>query len=187
MIIYCKNDGSTSCFPSSIPFGSSLQEVTVIVPSMVATITLRIKPPNAKYLQPFICTPTFSGEGSVVFVAKLEKAMANVSGRAEYQVEAITPEGQRMTFELGTFNIARGVLADIPETPEQLQDYNVDALYEMLSNVTMVYEAFKGIEALVGVGEELETEAKTIIEAINEINGKGGIAVQLPIAEEVSV
>lgn len=187
MIIYFKSDGNVSSFPSSIPFGSSLREVTVIAPDIVATISLRIKPPNGEYLQPIIFQPRFSGDGSIVFVGDLERSITNLAGRAYYQVEATTADGEVITSEQSSFNITRGVLVDIPKSPEELSQYNVETLYEMLSNVTLLYNNIGSIETLIGVGKELETTSKTLVEAINEIYKRGGVAVQLPIAEEVSV
>ena len=174
MIIYCESDGRVNTIPSTIPFGSAMREVTIIAPQTSASVALKIKPPNGEYQPDIVCSPELDANGMVVYTARLPKAIANRAGRAEYQVLFSMPNGEQIPTFTGTFNVPRGVMVDMPSTVEELSAYSIEQLYELLTNLTAINLKVSAIEDLVGVGKELGTISKNIIDAINEINTGGG-------------
>ena len=169
MIIYCDTKGIATSVPSSVPFGASLFDITIMTPKTSATVILKLKPPTGEYLPDIVCTPTFDSEGMSVFIARLPKNATNVSGRCTYQIEYKYGTNEQLTSFEGSFNVSRGVLVDMPETVEQLKQSTIDEIYSMLSNVTLVYREISNVRDIIG-DNTLETVAQTLTGAINEIN-----------------
>ena len=172
MIIYCKNDGHTESIPSSIPFGYS-EDVVIYIPKVAHSLELRVKPPSGEYLQPIVASKVGinTSEEETFFVLTLPpEVTATLSGRADYQVVAYTPKGE-MPFQTGSFNIQKGVPVEIPKTLDELKAYNLERLHQMLAGVGLNLEEIGGF---VGTKQNLDTNAKTVVGAINELRAMGG-------------
>ena len=171
MIIYCDLQGNVSTVPSSVPMGTLLDDIVIMAPQVNATAILKIKPAYQEYIPDIICSPVLNDDHILVFDAKIPKSVTKTSGRAEYQVVLKDSSGKTVSSFMGSFNVSRGVLVDMPDSAEDLSDYTLEQVYTMLSNVTMVYNQLANVETLIGVpNETLETVSQTLISAINEIN-----------------
>lgn len=172
MIIYCGLDGKVSSVPSTFPMGTILDDVVIITPQANVTATLRVKPAYQSYLPEIICSPVINEDHAVAFKAKIEKSVTGTAGRAEYQVILTEASGKAVASYSGSFNVSRGVMVDMPEDVDHLENYSLAQIYELLTNVTTVYNMLVNVENVIGMpNEELETTAKTLISAINELNG----------------
>ena len=183
MIIYCEKDGSTTSVPSSIPYGSANRELIIFIPKMVATVSLRLNPPNAEYPQEIMATPVIEGakEDASLFKVKIPKEVASsLPGRVEYQVVAYAEDGEEIPFEAGSYNIRKGVYVEAPQMVEDFENYNIANLYELLVSVIGSANKVTDIEALIGLDDGLHTDSKTIVGAINELH-KGGTGGGVPV------
>lgn len=170
MILYCDLQGNVSSVPSSVPMGTLLEDVVIITPQANVTAVLRVKPAYQTYLPDIICSPVLKENNTVAFSAKLKKSVTGTAGRAEYQVVLKDPAGKTVASYMGSFNVSRGVMVEMPEDAEDLSDYSLEQIYTMLSNVTTVYNQLVNVENLIGMPEEtLETTAQTLIGAANEL------------------
>lgn len=171
MIIFCDSGGNVNSIPSTIPFGSAQTDITIVAFEMAATAVLRIKPPNQQYAPGIVCTPVIQ-DGVVVYQAKLNKAVTNTFGRCEYQVDFYLQDGDEVpnisTYS-GSFNVSRGVPIDLPASEELLKDMALENIYAALSSVTMLAEEIGAVMGFVGVGTELQTAAKNLAGAVNEL------------------
>ena len=197
MIIYCDSGGHISSVPSVVSFGETLRDITIITHQSSATVVLKIKPPNAEYLPDIICAPLLTKEKTVVYVAHLPKSVTTVSGRCLYQIEFVSPQeyinesGETVqdikrwsSFE-GSFNVARAVETNFPATEEELKDQSLGSLYAMLASVKMLYDEVVAVENTIGIGKELETTSKNLVDAMNEIyRGGTGASGVLPNVTE---
>lgn len=167
MIIYCKDDRNTNVVPNSIPFGSANRDVIIYIPKMVATVSLHIAPPDGTILQPIFAAKATDDGDSSLFVAKLpQEVTASVPGRVGYQVEARTIDDEVITYERGSFNIQKGVPVEIPKSVEELKDYTIESLYDVL---TRYGSKITEVGNFVGTDTDLTTTAKTVVGAINEL------------------
>lgn len=175
MIFNCDMRGRVESVPSSVPLGSIIEDVVIIAPHSCATILLKIKPPTQDYLPDIICTPVIrtddNGKNIVVFRATLPKSITRVAGKAEYQIMQFDGSGDQIaTTYIGSFNVSRGVLVEMPESAEDLEEYTLTQIYQVISNVSLVYNAIVAVENLIGYPtEELTTAKKTIIGAVNDL------------------
>ena len=120
MIIYSDLAGSVSTVPSSVPMGSALNDIVIVVPQIHATCVLKIKPPNQEYLPDIVCKSAIQKEdNTLIFSATLPKAVTKMAGRAEYQLLLMDADGKRIASEMGTFNVARGVPVDMPDSVDE--------------------------------------------------------------------
>lgn len=171
MIIFCDSGGNVNSVPSTIPFGSALTDITIVAFEMAATSVLKIKPPNQQYSPGIVCTPVIQ-DGVVVYQAKLNKAVTNTFGRCEYQIEFYLQDGDEVpivsTYS-GSFNVSRGVHADLPASEELLKDMALENIYAALSSVTRLAEEISALLEFTGAGTELLTDAKNLGMAVNEL------------------
>lgn len=169
MIIYSDLAGNVSTVPSSVPMGSALNDIVVVVPQIHATCVLKIKPPNQEYLPDIVCKSEIQkGDNTLIFSAKLPKAVTKMMGRAEYQLLLIDADGKGIASEMGSFNVSRGVPVDMPDNVDELGEWSLQNLYEALTAVTAANGEIANINGLIGEGD-LSTASKTIIAAINEV------------------
>jgi hypothetical protein len=151
--------------------GTILDDVVIITPQANVTATLRVKPAYQSYLPEIICSPVINEDHAVAFHGKIEKNVTGTAGRAEYQVILTDQNGKAVASYAGSFNVSRGIMVDMPEDAEELENYSLEQIYTMLSNVTTVYNMLVNVENVIGMpNEELETISKNIIGAINELN-----------------
>jgi acyl-CoA-binding protein len=109
----------------------------------------------------------------LVFNAKLTHSVTRTAGRDEYQVLLTDQSGRAVASYMGSFNVSRGVMVDMPEDAADLSEYSLEQIYTMLSNVTTVYNQLANVENLIGMPDEvLETAKKTLIGAINDLQKK---------------
>ena len=171
MIIYCDSGGKVTSVPSTLPFGSALTDITIVAFEMAATAVLKIKPPNQQYSPGIVCTPIIQ-DGVVVYQAKLNKAVTTTFGRCEYQIEFYLQDGEEVPIAStysGSFNVARGVPVDIPASEELLKEMALDNIYAMLSSVSVLATELGSLMGFSGVGTELQTAAKNLAGAVNEL------------------
>jgi CHASE3 domain sensor protein len=154
--------------PSTLPFGSA-PEIAIVTQKMAATAILKIKQPNQEYLPDIICTPEVGTDGMIYRAPKLHKSVTNTHGRAEYQVIFVLADGEQIGTYAGTFNVARGVPIDFPSSEEALRDYALAEVYQLLANVAEVGLLADALNTYTGIGTVLETEAKNLAGAINEL------------------
>lgn len=179
MILYCDLQGNVSSVPSSVPMGTLLDDVVIIAPQANVTAVLRVKPAYQTYLPEIFCFPVIREEHVVAFSGKITKSVTGTAGRAEYQVLLKDPTGKTVASYMGSFNVSRGVMVDMPEDAEDLSEYSLEQIYTMLSNVTTVYNQLVNVENLIGIpNQELETSRKTLIGAINELQERANDIVQ---------
>ena len=167
MIIYCDSGGKVTSVPSTLPFGSA-PEIAIVSQKMAATAILRIKQPNQEYLPDIICTPEVGTDG-MIYRAPLPQSVTNTHGRAEYQVIFVLADGEQVGTYAGTFNVARGVPSDIPSSEDALKDYALLEVYQLLAGVAEVRLLADALNTYTGIGTVLETEAKNLAVAINEL------------------
>jgi hypothetical protein len=150
--------------------GTILDDVVIITPQANVTATLRVKPAYQSYLPEIICSPVINEDHAVAFRGKIEKNVTGTAGRSEYQVILTDQSGKAVASYAGSFNVSRGIMVDMPEDAEELENYSLEQIYTMLSNVTTVYNMLVNVENVIGMpNEELETTEKTLISAINEL------------------
>jgi hypothetical protein len=130
---------------------------------------MKIKPPNGEYLPDVVCAPFISKENVVLFSVKLPKAVANKAGRVDYQLFFNTSDGEVIPTFIGSFNVSKGVPSDMPGSVEELGEYSIDQLYEVLSRCTEIALMTTNLNEFVGIDKELQTTNKNLAEAINEI------------------
>lgn len=169
MIIKIDSGGHISTVPSSVPMGTIMKEVLIIGPAYSATAVLRVKPPYQERLPDIICEPSINDANFVVFSARLPAAVTRWAGRVGYQVIYTDASGEVQATFSGTFNVQDGVPVENPESVEDLGDYSMEDLYKLLTNATLLHNRITELNALVGLGEELETEKQSVIAAINEL------------------
>lgn len=167
MIIYCDSGGKVTSVPSTLPFGSA-PEVAIVTQHMAATAILKIKQPNQEYLPDIICAPEVGTDG-MIYRAQLPKSVTNTHGRAEYQVIFVLADGEQIGTYAGTFNVARGVPVDLPSSEDALKDYALLEVYQLLAGVAEVSLLADALNTYTGIGTVLETEAKNLASAINEL------------------
>lgn len=167
MIIYCDSGGKVTSVPSTLPFGSA-PEIAIVSQKMAATAILRIKQPNQEYLPDIICAPEVGTDG-MIYRAQLPQSVTNTHGRAEYQVIFVLADGEQIGTYAGTFNVARGVPVDLPSSEEALRDYALAEVYRLLAGVAEVSLLADALNTYTGIGTVLETEAKNLAGAINEL------------------
>ena len=168
MIIYCDSGGKVTSVPSTLPFGSA-PEIAIVTQKMAATAILKIKQPNQEYLPDIICTPEVGTDGMIYRAPELPKSLTNTHGRAEYQVIFVLADGEQIGTYAGTFNVARGVPVDLPSSKEALRDYALEEVYQLLTSVAEVSLLADALNTFTGIGTVLETEAKNLAGAINEL------------------
>jgi hypothetical protein len=154
--------------------GTILDDVVILAPYTCSLVVLKVKPPYQSYLPDIPCAPVLTvneeGQNIVVFKASLPRSITGTAGRADYQIEQTDGNGKVLATFMGTFNVARGVPVDMPDDAEDLSDYSLAQLYTLLSNISLVSTQLATIENLIGYPtEELETTAKTVIGAINDL------------------
>lgn len=175
MILHCDLSGGVQSVPSSVPMGAILDDVVIIAPHTCSTVVLKIKPPYQEYIPDISCAPVLTvgedGNNLVVFKAALPKSITGTAGRAEYQVLQTSGNGKTVATYAGSFNVSRGVLVDMPEDVYELEQYSLNEIYNLLSNVSLVFNQLVTIENLIGYpNEELTTAKLTIIGAINDLD-----------------
>lgn len=168
MIIYCDSGGKVTSVPSTLPFGSA-PEIAIVTQKMAATAILKIKQPNQEYLPDIICAPEVGTDGMIYRAPELPKSVTNTHGRAEYQVIFVLADGEQVCTYAGTFNVARGVPSDIPSSEDALKDYALLEVYQLLAGVAEVRLLADALNTYTGIGTVLETEAKNLAGAINEL------------------
>jgi hypothetical protein len=168
MIIYCDSGGKVTSVPSTLPFGSA-PEIAIVTQKIAATAILKIKQPNQEYLPDIICTPEVGTDGMIYRAPELPQSVTNTHGRAEYQVIFVLADGEQIGTYAGTFNVARGVPIDFPSSEEALRDYALAEVYQLLASVAEVGLLADALNTYTGIGTVLETEAKNLAGAINEL------------------
>lgn len=139
MIIYCDSSGVVSSIPSTVPVGTILKDVTIIAPTNTAVAMFRIKPPSGKLLKPIYCSLELTAKRDIVYKANIPKEVTSKAGRADYQISFTTQDGKTLPTMSGTFNVARGVEVDLPETGEDLGSYSLEDIHRLLTNATALY------------------------------------------------
>ena len=169
MIIYLKDNGETYTVPSIIQQGTVLKRVTLITDiSMVKTTVLKILPPSQSYLRDIVLYPADSFDGFTVMTASIPSEVTRYSGRAEYQIQMVDVDGETSCSQTGSFYVMRGIITNMPDSAEELGNYSLSQIYQLLANVLSLYDFF----------EELENTLKLHGESIqksSEIIGEGGI------------
>lgn len=139
MVIYCDNEGRVSSIPSTVPFGAIINDLVIIAPHPGTQAILKINPPSRKRMQPIYCTPQLNTEKDVVYNAKLPKTVTNTAGRAEYQLEFTSPDGETYPSLMGSFYVARGVELDVPPSADSLGQYTLEDLHMLLTSISARY------------------------------------------------
>ena len=185
MIIFCDSGGNVNSVPSTMPFGSALTDITIVAFEMAATAVLKIKPPNQQYSPGIVCAPVIQ-DGVVVYQAKLNKAVTNTFGRCEYQIEFYLQDGDDVpivsTYS-GSFNVSRGVPVDLPASEELLKDMALENIYAALSSVTRLAEEITALLEFTGAETELQTAAKNLAGAVNELYARPVVYVDATLTK----
>ena len=169
MIIYLKDSGETYTVPSIVQQGAILKRVTVItnIPA-TRTMVLKILPPSQSYLNDIVLYPEEDFEGFTVMTASIPPEVTKYSGRAEYQIQIINGDGETVCSEVGSFCVIRGIITNMPDSAQELENYSLSQIYQVVANVLSLYDFMDDLEnTLKAHGESIQQHS--------EIIGEGGI------------
>lgn len=169
MVIKIDSGGQITSVPSSVPMGTILKDVMIIAPQYSATAVLRVKPPYQERLPDIVCVPAINDANFVVFTARIPAEVTRWAGRVGYQLIFTDADGEATATFAGTLNVQDGVAVENPESAEDLGAYTMEDLYQLLTNATLLHSRITELNGVVGIGEELDTDAQTVIAAINEL------------------
>lgn len=170
MIIFrAKRDGTVDTTPSFVPQGSAMQDLVVVSEFGYSLCTINLYPASGVYIEPLICQPVHDEGGSAIMcTASLPPEATVVPGRVSYQLVFSAPDGTRQGTLMGTFDVPRGVIVNVPENAEGLGQKTIADLYSLLSNI---------VSNTAGLGAELSTHAEQIGELEDKITATGHITI----------
>ena len=200
MVIYCDNNGNVQSVPSMVAFGETLTDITIVTPQQSVAVLLKIEPPTGEHLPDMICAPIINQDGIRIYNAKVLKSVTAVSGRCYYQLEFVgggeyteydengepsIGEGViKWHSEKGSFNIRRGTNIDLPLSNQMLKDYALEELYALLASISQTQDRTKAVEDKLGIEKQLETAGQNIVDAINELNRKQGVTLDVTLTQQ---
>lgn len=163
MILFrAKRDGTVDTTPSFVPQGSAMQDLVVVSEFGYSLCTINLYPASGVYIEPLICQPVRAEEGStIMWTANLPPEATVVPGRVSYQLVFSAADGTRQGTLMGTFDVPRGVIVNVPENAEGLGQKTIADLYSLLSNIV--------INTAV-LGAELSTHAEQIGELEDDVD-----------------
>ena len=173
MILNCDLKGNVVSIPSSVPLGTILEDVLILAPHTCSMVILKVKPPYQEYLEDIPCHPVITvdenGKNIIVFKANLPRSVTLTAGRTDYQILQTDSAGKAVATYMGTFNVARGVISNMPGSVEELEGKTISEFYSLLSDVSLVQTMLKTIEDLLGYPSVKLQNGETIIGAVNSL------------------
>ena len=155
MILFrAKRDGTVETTPSFVPQGSAMQDLVVVSEFGYSLCTINLYPASGMYIEPLICQPVRAEDGStIMWTASLPPEATVVPGRVSYQLVFSAADGTRQGTLMGTFDVPRGVIVNVPENAEGLGQKTIADLYSLLSNI---------VSNTAGLGTEMSTHTEQI-------------------------
>lgn len=170
MILYLNEDGTISAVtPENLVQGSNNGQLIVVGNNISAFTALYayFQLPNGKKINGGLMTRldnsyTINNERVNVFVLGLNKSITNFYGNLKITIKQIEG-GTETNSYVGTFQIAEATEPSLPEVTDSIED--------ILEQILDAYGFLQGSKQDIQ-DEDLETEDKTIVGAINELNEK---------------
>lgn len=149
ILFHVKSDGQVTTTPSLVPQGSSMQDLVVLSELDYALCVVKLQPASGIYIPDIVCNIIETVNNTTLWTAKLPPEVAKVPGVVRYQLLFTAADGTQQPTLSGTFNVPTGVIANMPESVEDLEQYTINEIYALLANIYA-----KVLEGGGGSGEE---------------------------------
>lgn len=174
MIVYLNANGTIQqVVPQNLTQGSNNETLIVVGANLsnYTSLSAIFKLPNKQVLAPRLMTKqdsdyVLNNEIVNVWTCKINKSVTNFSGTLELTIDATDVSGVKVNSYIGAVQIAPSVTPVFPTIDESAE--------EIFNQILQAYGDIQGklAEKQNINDDELETNAKTIVGAINEVNSK---------------
>lgn len=138
IIFHVKRDGTVKTEPLFVPQGSSLADLVVLSEFDYALCTIKLSPVSGVQIPDLICNFVMPVDGIMVWMAHLPSEVSKVPGSVGYQLIFTAADGTQQGTLEGSFDVPRGIITNMPETVEGLEQTSIDDLYTLLSNIVAI-------------------------------------------------
>lgn len=143
MIVFeVRSDGTVISTPSFVAQGISLSDLVVLADADYSLVTMHFTPPSGIYIPDVVFTPTLT-QGRNLWQAVMPPEISRISGAVTYQIFLTSADGKTLPTPTGRITVQEGVISNMPETAEELGQYSISALYQLMSNFYASLEGYR--------------------------------------------
>lgn len=143
MIVFeVRSDGTVVSTPSLVAQGISLSDLVVLADADYSLVTMHFTPPSGIYIPDVVFTPTHT-QGRNLWQAVMPPEMSRISGAVTYQIFLTSADGKTLPTPKGRITVQEGVISNMPETAEELGQYSISALYQLMANFYASLEGYR--------------------------------------------
>lgn len=143
MIVFeVRSDGTVISTPSFVAQGISLSDLVVLADADYSLVTMHFTPPSGIYIPDVVFTPTLT-QGRNLWQAVMPPEISRISGAVTYQIFLTSADGKTLATPTGRITVQEGVISNMPETAEELGQYSISALYQLMSNFYASLEGYR--------------------------------------------
>jgi hypothetical protein len=143
MIVFeVRSDGTVVSTPSLLAQGISLSDLVVLADADYSLVTMHFTPPSGIYIPDVVFTPTHT-QGRNLWQAVMPPEISMISGAVTYQIFLTSADGKTLPTPTGRITVQEGVISNMPETAEELGQYSISALYQLMANFYASLEGYR--------------------------------------------
>lgn len=143
MIVFeVRSDGTVVSTPSLVAQGISLSDLVVLADADYSLVTMHFTPPSGIYIPDVVFTPTHT-QGRNLWQAVMPPEISRISGAVTYQIFLTSADGKTLPTPTGRITVQEGVISNMPETAEELGQYSISALYQLMANFYASLEGYR--------------------------------------------
>lgn len=143
MIVFeVRSDGTVISTPSFVAQGISLSDLVVLADADYSLVTMHFTPPSGIYIPDVVFTPTLT-QGRNLWQAVMPPEISRISGAVTYQIFLTSADGKTLPTPTGRITVQEGVISNMPETAEELGQYSISALYQLMANFYASLEGYR--------------------------------------------
>lgn len=143
MIVFeVRSDGTVVSTPSLVAQGTSLSDLVVLADADYSLVTMHFTPPSGIYIPDVVFTPTPT-QGRNLWQAVMPPEISRISGAVTYQIFLTSADGKTLATPTGRITVQEGVISNMPETAEELGQYSISALYQLMANFYASLEGYR--------------------------------------------
>jgi hypothetical protein len=103
---------------------------------------MHFTPPSGIYIPDVVFTPTHT-QGRTLWQAVMPPEISRISGALPYQIFLTSADGKTLPTRTGRITVQEGVISNMPETAEELGQYSISALYQLMANFYASLEGYR--------------------------------------------
>lgn len=143
MIVFeVRSDGTVVSTPSLVAQGTSLSDLVVLADADYSLVTMHFTHPSGIYIPDIVFTPTHT-QGRNLWQAVMRPEISRISGAVTYQIFLTSADGKTLATPTGRITVQEGVISNMPETAEELGQYSISALYQLMANFYASLEGYR--------------------------------------------